>query len=287
MSTPGVTDIHPSAHVSPDAVARRGRARRTRRGRRGRRQDRRRHDDHGQRRRHGLRDDRPQLQDPPRRVRRRRPAGPRVRGRGHARRDRRRHGHPRVRDDPPRDQARVGATIVGTRLLPHGQLARRARLRDRRPASCVCNCALVAGHVHVGDRAFLSGNTVIHQFSRIGTLAMLGGLSGVGLDVGPYLTVARRQRGPRDQHGRAAPRRVRPRVPPPRPDRLSRALRGDDPVRRASTRSARLGVERPEIRAIVSFFEVPSKRGFCRPPYGTRARRLLRGVRRREVRAPR
>jgi len=56
----------------------------------------------------------------------------------------------------------------------------------------VANGALLAGYVSVGDAAFISGNVVIHQFCRIGTLAMIGGFSGVNQDVPPYMLV----RGP-------------------------------------------------------------------------------------------
>lgn len=51
----------------------------------------------------------------------------------------------------------------------------------------IANGALLAGHVSVGDRAFISGNVVIHQFARIGTLAMVGGLARVSQDCLPYV----------------------------------------------------------------------------------------------------
>ena len=54
----------------------------------------------------------------------------------------------------------------------------------------LANSALLAGHVEVGDRALLSGNTAVHQFTRIGKLAMLSGLSGAVQDIAPFLTVA-------------------------------------------------------------------------------------------------
>jgi len=51
----------------------------------------------------------------------------------------------------------------------------------------LANGALLAGHVHVADHSIISGNTVIHQFVRIGRLTMLSGGSRFGLDVPPYL----------------------------------------------------------------------------------------------------
>ncbi|HEU6448792.1 MAG TPA: acyl-ACP--UDP-N-acetylglucosamine O-acyltransferase [Verrucomicrobiae bacterium] len=50
----------------------------------------------------------------------------------------------------------------------------------------IVNGALLAGHVTVQDRAFISGNCLIHQFTRIGTLAMMQGGAGVGQDLPPF-----------------------------------------------------------------------------------------------------
>jgi UDP-N-acetylglucosamine acyltransferase len=51
------------------------------------------------------------------------------------------------------------------------------------------NNAMLGGHVTVEDRAYVSGNVAVHQFCRIGTLAMVGGLARVIKDVPPYVTV--------------------------------------------------------------------------------------------------
>jgi len=40
--------------------------------------------------------------------------------------------------------------------------------------------------VDVEDQAFISGGVVIHQYSKIGRLAMIGGNSRVNLDVPPF-----------------------------------------------------------------------------------------------------
>ncbi|GGF40358.1 acyl-[acyl-carrier-protein]--UDP-N-acetylglucosamine O-acyltransferase [Aliidongia dinghuensis] len=48
------------------------------------------------------------------------------------------------------------------------------------------NNATLAGHVIVGDFAFLGGLSAVHQFCRIGQYAMVGGLTGVERDVIPY-----------------------------------------------------------------------------------------------------
>jgi len=55
----------------------------------------------------------------------------------------------------------------------------------------IANGALLAGHAEVGDRVFISGNCLIHQFCRIGTLALMQGGSGISQDLPPF-TVAHR-----------------------------------------------------------------------------------------------
>jgi UDP-N-acetylglucosamine acyltransferase len=56
----------------------------------------------------------------------------------------------------------------------------------------IANGALLAGCVSVGDKVFISGNVVVHQFVRIGDLAMIGGGAQVGRDVPPYMVVVGR-----------------------------------------------------------------------------------------------
>jgi len=52
--------------------------------------------------------------------------------------------------------------------------------------------ALLAGHAVVQDRAFVSGNCLVHQFTRVGTLAMMQGGSAVSKDLPPF-TIALHQ----------------------------------------------------------------------------------------------
>lgn len=51
------------------------------------------------------------------------------------------------------------------------------------------NYALLAGHVTVDDRAYVSAGVGVHQFCRIGTLAMVGGHAAVVKDVPPFVTI--------------------------------------------------------------------------------------------------
>jgi UDP-N-acetylglucosamine acyltransferase len=51
--------------------------------------------------------------------------------------------------------------------------------------------AQLAGHVTVEDRALISGNCLIHQFCRVGTLALMQGGSAISQDLPPF-TIAHR-----------------------------------------------------------------------------------------------
>ena len=78
------------------------------------------------------------------------------------------------------------ATEIGddTYIMTSGHIAHNCRIGAR---TVICSCALVAGYVEVEDGAFISGGVVIHQFSKIGTLAMIGGNTRVNSDVPPFM----------------------------------------------------------------------------------------------------
>ena len=77
------------------------------------------------------------------------------------------------------------ATRVGNHnfLMALSHLAHNAQVGNH---VIVVNGALVGGYVEVADRAFISANCVIHQFCRVGTLAMMRGGSRTSRDVPPY-----------------------------------------------------------------------------------------------------
>ena len=58
----------------------------------------------------------------------------------------------------------------------------------------MANGATLGGHVTVFDRAFLSGFCLVHQFCRVGTLAIMQGGSAISKDLPPF-TVARGDNG--------------------------------------------------------------------------------------------
>lgn len=51
----------------------------------------------------------------------------------------------------------------------------------------MANVATLGGHVELGDRVSLGGLVAVHQFCRIGEFTHVGGLSGINLDVPPFV----------------------------------------------------------------------------------------------------
>lgn len=81
-----------------------------------------------------------------------------------------------------------GTTSLGDNnlLMVGTHLAHDCKVGDN---TIFANGAMLAGHVIVEDRAYISGGVAVHQFCRIGTLAMVGGHARVVQDVPPYVTV--------------------------------------------------------------------------------------------------
>ncbi len=71
----------------------------------------------------------------------------------------------------------------GNYIMTSGHIAHNCVIGNN---TVIASCALVAGHVEVEDQAFISGGVVVHQYSKIGRLAMIGGNTRVNLDVPPF-----------------------------------------------------------------------------------------------------
>lgn len=84
------------------------------------------------------------------------------------------------RGTKPESVTRIGD---GNYVMTSGHIAHNAVIGNN---TIIASCALVAGYVEVEDQAFLSGGVVVHQYSRIGRLAMVGGNTRVNLDVPPF-----------------------------------------------------------------------------------------------------
>lgn len=80
-------------------------------------------------------------------------------------------------------------TVLGNAnyIMSSGHVAHNSRVGNN---VVIASCALVAGYVDIEDHAFISGGVVIHQFSKIGTLAMIAGNTRVNSDVPPYFMYA-------------------------------------------------------------------------------------------------
>ena len=80
-------------------------------------------------------------------------------------------------------------TIVGRRcyIMSTGHVGHNCVLGDEVK---VANSGLLSGHVRVGDGAFISGNVSVHQFVRIGRLAMVGGGMRLNADLPPFMLFA-------------------------------------------------------------------------------------------------
>jgi len=85
------------------------------------------------------------------------------------------------RGTKPETETRIGN---GNYIMTSGHIAHNCIIGDN---TVIASCALVAGYVEVESQAFISGGVVVHQYSKIGKLAMIGGNTRVNRDVPPFL----------------------------------------------------------------------------------------------------
>lgn len=121
--------------------------------------------------------------------------------------------------------------------------------------------ATLGGHVTLQDRIFLSGMVAVHQFCRIGSHVMVGGLTGVGQDVPPFAMV----NGQRARYiGLNSVGLRRSGFDPAQRQLIKRAhrllFRAGLPLKEALARLRELASESPEVAAIFAFAE-QSRRG--------------------------
>ena len=50
----------------------------------------------------------------------------------------------------------------------------------------LANNVLLAGYAEIHDRVFVAGGSVVHQFTRMGAVSLLQGISGIGKDIPPF-----------------------------------------------------------------------------------------------------
>lgn len=78
-----------------------------------------------------------------------------------------------------------GATVVGSHnfFMAGAHIAHNCAVGSH---VIMANGALLGGHVTVQDRVFISGNCLVHQFCRVGTLAIMQGGAAISKDVPPF-----------------------------------------------------------------------------------------------------
>lgn len=84
------------------------------------------------------------------------------------------------RGTQPGSATRIGSNCF---VMACAHIAHNCRIGDR---VIMANNVALAGHVEIEDQAFLSGGVVVHQFCRIGRLAMIGGNSKIVQDCLPF-----------------------------------------------------------------------------------------------------
>ncbi len=79
-----------------------------------------------------------------------------------------------------------GKTLLGSNnmIMAYSHIAHDCIISDH---VIMANVATLAGHVEIGDHVNLGGLVAVHQFCRIGDHTYIGGMSGISLDVPPYV----------------------------------------------------------------------------------------------------
>ncbi len=78
-----------------------------------------------------------------------------------------------------------GKTVIGNEnfLMAYSHVAHDCQIGN---GVVMANGATLAGHILIEDYAIIGGLVAIHQFCRVGTHALIGGVSGILMDIPPY-----------------------------------------------------------------------------------------------------
>jgi UDP-N-acetylglucosamine acyltransferase len=154
----------------------------------------------------------------------------------------------------------------GVMLMASSHVGHNCRIeRD----AVLVNSSMLGGHVHVGERAFISGGAAVHQFCRVGRLTLVGGGAMVTKDAPPFSIVVGsypvRWRAPNTiglrRAGLSAEQRSAIR------HALARIFRSGQSPTRVAHELSKSPV--PEVAEIARFV-TESKRGICAGPGGVR-----------------
>jgi UDP-N-acetylglucosamine acyltransferase len=78
-------------------------------------------------------------------------------------------------------ETRIGCQNM---IMAYAHIGHNCEIGDR---VTIASYVGISGHVTVEDGVNFGGNSGVHQFCRIGTLAMVGGMSGINKDLPPYM----------------------------------------------------------------------------------------------------
>jgi UDP-N-acetylglucosamine acyltransferase len=85
-----------------------------------------------------------------------------------------------------RGTAATGVTTIGNNnfLMAHSHVAHDCRVANH---TTIVHGSLLGGHCVLEDGALLAGNAAMHQFTRMGRLSLLSGLSSITMDLPPFM----------------------------------------------------------------------------------------------------
>jgi UDP-N-acetylglucosamine acyltransferase len=155
-----------------------------------------------------------------------------------------------------------GVTSVGAHnfLMAYTHVAHDCHLGDH---VIMVNYAGLSGYVEVEDRAFISGHNAVHQFVRIGYLALISGSSRVVKDIPPFMIA---EGNPTRIRGLNVVGMRRLGLSPQTRGELRRAYRilyrAGFNTSQALDSMRQEGLTSPEVQRLITFVEA-AKRGIC------------------------
>ena len=160
--------------------------------------------------------------------------------------------------------ADIGVTVIGDHnlLMAYTHVAHNCKLGNN---IILSNAVNLAGHIHIEDFAIIGGMTGVHQFTRIGAHAFIGGASGVTKDIPPFVLVSGSYAKPYGLNMVGLKRRGFK-------EETIKALKEAYKIVFRSSLLLTAAIEKvkndvediPEVRQFVDFIENRSTRGICR-----------------------
>jgi UDP-N-acetylglucosamine acyltransferase len=162
------------------------------------------------------------------------------------------------RGTPPESATEIGD---GNFIMTSGHIAHNCKIGSR---VVIASCVLLGGYVEIGDGAFLSGGVLVHQFSKVGHLAMVSGNTRVNLDAPPFFTFAGFEIAPKGLNLVGLRRAGFAAAQVAALKRAYRLLYRSNLHRDEALAAIEREVQTAEARELIEFVR-SSRRGICRP----------------------